>query len=229
MRAATLAFLAALALGCTAAGAGAEVYSVGGGETIRVSSAHYGPEAIEPLVQFIATLPHGHEMSKLRLYVAAPGEVTSICGRGADACYLVEAHRIVAPPEFTDGSTVPETLAHEYGHHIVASRPGGAFGTPRWDLYERVCAGIQSGQLLPYNLSSRGYWKNPEEAFAQSYATLAVPELAEEWWYTDRLEPTPGALARIRLDIERPWPAGYAEKRLRRSCHRGYDPYPNYG
>lgn len=205
----------------------AGVYPIGNGETVRASSATYDREVVESAVQFLASLPHGREMSKVRVYVATPSEVSSICGGDADACYVEQADRIVVPPEFNDGSTTAETIAHEYGHHLVAARPGGAFGTPRWDIYEHVCELIQRGILLPYNLGN-GYWDNPEEAFAQSYAALAVPEVAEEWAFTSWLEPTAGALARIRLDIEHPWPKRYAEARLRRSCHGGYDPYPNY-
>jgi hypothetical protein len=204
--------------------AAAAIYPVGNGETIRVWSTQYGPDVIEPIVNLIAGLPHGHEMAKLSVFVADPEEVTAICGRGGDACYLDEKDRIVIPPELTDGSTMPETIAHEYGHHLANSRPGGAFGTPRWDVYEHVCELLQRRILIPENIGA-GYTRNPEEAFAQSYATLAVPELAEEWWFTDWLEPTEAALARIRLDIEQPWPKRYAEARLRRSCHRGIDYY----
>jgi hypothetical protein len=218
---------ALVTLGAMSSMASAGVYSVGNGETIRASSARYGPEVIEPIVQFIAALPHGHEMSKLSVYVADTKEVTALCGAGGDACYEEEGDRIVIPQELDDGSSMPETIAHEYGHHIVNSRPGNAFGTPRWDIYEHVCELIQDGKLFPEN-EGRGYWSNPEEAFAQSYAAITVPDIAEEWPFTYWLEPTEAALARIRLDIEHPWPRGYAEARLRRSCHRGTDYYAYY-
>lgn len=212
---------ACLILAASAPGAEAHVYVVDGAH-IQVSSKRYGTAEMDPIVEIIATLPHGRELSKLQVYVASEAEVTQICGHGADACYSDWANRMIIPPEFHDGSTMPEVVAHEYGHHLENHRPGGAFGTPRWDIHEHVCDLINEGKL---NAGYGAYERSPIEAFAQSYAALVDSEVVEGWYLTDWLAPTPSALARIRLDIENPWPARYAHARLRRSCHGRWSPY----
>lgn len=227
---AAFASLAALA---SPAVAQARYYGVGHGRKIWMESAHYGPEVLSPLAAFIASLPHGPEISKLDVDVVGPVELEGFCGRDADGCYehgLAESW-IVVPGEQQedDASTVEEILAHEYGHHIAASRPGGAFGTPRWDIFEGVCGLSQEGLLAPGNEGAR-WSENPEELFAESYASLTFPEIASSWEERfSLLTPTPEGDEQIRLDLEHPWPARYAERRLRQSCGSGRDFYEHRG
>lgn len=221
-------WLALLTVPYFAASAQARYYSVGKNQSIWVESRHYGAATLDPLVEFIASLPHGTEISRLSVYVAGPVELLNSCGSDADGCYEEEAEDwMVVPGEQLpeDESSVEEIVAHEYGHHLAANRPGGAFGTPRWDVYEHVCKLSQEGILLPGN-EGRRVWENPEELFAESYAALTFPNLITFWepWST-ALQPTAGSLARILRDIEHPWPARYAEKGLHRSCHGGHDYY----
>jgi hypothetical protein len=109
-------------------------------------------------------------------------------------------------------------IAHEYGHHISAFRPGGAYGTPRWDIAEHVCELVEAGVLAPGN-EGRRYWENPEEAFAESYAALTFPEtIIPTWQFSAALRPTMASAAAIRGDVSSPWPNQYARSRLAASC-----------
>jgi hypothetical protein len=178
----------------------------------------------------MASLPHGGEISRLAVYVAGPVELRNLCEADVEGCYEEGTEPwIIIPgePIYEYGSSVEEIVAHEYGHHLSASRPGGAFGTPRWDVYLRVCELSHQGALVPGNESAR-YGENPEEAFAESYAALTFPEIVTTWQergWSPLLRPTPEGLARIRLDIEDPWAPRYAEKRLKRSCAGGRNLY----
>jgi hypothetical protein len=137
--------------------ASARYYPVGEHRPVWVESRHYGDRTMRPLVAFIASLPHGPEISKLAIYVAGPVEIQNMCEADTDGCYENESEDwMVVPGEpLPEGSSsVEEIAAHEYGHHLAATRPGGAFGTPRWDIYEHVCQLSQQGALAPGNEGS---------------------------------------------------------------------------
>jgi hypothetical protein len=72
---------------------------------------------------YLGTLVHGPEIASLTLDLAPGGEVESICGAQALACYNPASQTIVASPENElDEPSAQEIVAHEYGHHVARNR-----------------------------------------------------------------------------------------------------------
>jgi len=189
------------------------VYTTSTGETVRISvSDELVPDEAEnqAWAEFFATLPHGSELERVRIYFAPVTEVRTICGRGALACYSPQTELIVAPIEETEGQpSLKSILAHEYGHHLANSRlnlpwSGLAFGTKRWATYMDVCARLEAGTF-----SMREYDLDPAEGFAEAYRLLAERTLGLEpspWEIVDPVfEPDETALALIAQDVADPW------------------------
>jgi hypothetical protein len=189
------------------------VYTTSTGETVRISvSDELVPDEAEnqAWAEFFATLPHGSELERVRIYFAPVTEVRTICGRGALACYSPQTELIVAPIEETEGQpSLTSILGHEYGHHLANSRlnlpwSGLSFGTKRWATYLDVCAGLEAGTF-----SMREYALDPAEGFAEAYRLLAERTLGLEqspWEIVDPVfEPDETALALIAQDVADPW------------------------
>lgn len=179
-----------------------------GGREMEVASTAYGRVQVAPMVAFIDSLPHGSELSKLKVYVATDKEIAALCGAGTMACYDPISSRmtISGQSEEIAGISRAAVIAHEYGHHIANNRSGGIWsafdaGTLRWSSYKRVCELKHEGEVFP---GSEGvhYWENPGEAFAQSYSELVVPQ--ETWHYSPLLRPDEMALRRLREDVVDP-------------------------
>jgi hypothetical protein len=185
------------------------LFRVHGGVNLDATSFAYDRAEVAPLVASIDALPHGPELAKLQLDVATPGEVRRRCGEETMSCYDPREDRMVidGEDEELDGVSRASLIAHEYGHHIANNREGGGIwsafevGTPRWSTYEQVCERTREGRLFPGNEGTH-YWENPGEAFAQTYATLVVPETA--WPYTPLLQPDETALRKVREDVLNP-------------------------
>lgn len=186
-------------------------FAVGSGDFLRVASSAYDRAQVSPLVSVLGGLPHGPELSKLKLYVATDAEVAATCGAGTMACYDPGSERMVVSGESEEIAGIPReaVIAHEYGHHIANNRSGGGVwpalsaGTPRWSTQERVCELARDGQVFPGDQGLH-YWENPGEAFAQSYSQMVMPQAA--WHYSPLLQPDEAALTKLRMDIVRPWP-----------------------
>ena len=181
-----------------------------GGERVKVRSTAYTAAEIQPLVDALASFPHRAEIGSVTLFVATPAQLEAACGSSAMACYDPWIQQIYVSGDPDDGSGVPRefVLAHEYGHHLANHRgnaPWSAleWGTKRWATYEGVCSGVRSGRLSPGD-QGLWYWSNPGEAFAQSYAELAMPSADVPWHYEADLEPDSGALRAIRRDTLHP-------------------------
>lgn len=181
------------------------------GAGFQLLSDHYGPAEVESVAATLRSLDHGPELSQLVVFVATPAEIRDACGATVVACYVPEEGKMVVSGVDRPIAGVPRdfAIAHEYGHHIVNTRPGSALpalegGTSRWATYERVCQLTRSGRLFPGDQGAH-YWENPEEAFAQSYADLNRPDAGVSWQYTPLLQPTIASLAKIHADVNRPW------------------------
>jgi hypothetical protein len=173
-------------------------------------------QVVQSYVDFLDSLDHGSELAKLRIYVAPPAEVLSDCGgqEGTLACYDSATKIMVVPGEETNtgssGVTTSYVVAHEYGHHIAASRSNAPFsafrvGPKYWASYERVCDRSLNGLLAPGN-EQQLYFANPGEAWAETYAQLKYPSVA--WQFTPLLKPDSAAFAAARRDVLEPWRAG---------------------
>ena len=187
------------------------------GEGVRVAvSRRYGRSAgvARSYARFLGSLPHGAELSRLRVYIAPRAEVRERCGGWAAvvACYSPSAGVIVVPGQrrLPGGLTTSYIVAHEYGHHIAANRsnspfPTVAYGPKYWASNRLVCRLARTGGVAPGN-EGGAYAANPAEAWAETYAWLRYPRV--RWPFTRLLAPTPSALAAARRDVLSPWTRG---------------------
>jgi hypothetical protein len=204
------------------AGADANRYPIddGSGETVAISvteACQATCTAANPqqIADFLGTLIHGSEMELLTVQLDTPSQIEFDCGYGAEACYYGGENKIVLSGDDTpapEGASREFVLAHEYGHHIARHRESPPpfpaaidWGTPRWASYEHVCQGSRAGALFPGN-EGLHYFRDPGEAFAESFAHLRFPESGVPWRWVHSLEPDAGALEAIREDTLDPWP-----------------------
>jgi hypothetical protein len=191
----------------------------GSGETVAISvtsACQASCDAADPqqIADTLGTFLHGPEMQLLTVQLDTPTQVAFDCGYGAQSCYYPSENKIVLSG---DGSPAPDgasrefVLAHEYGHHIARHRDSPPpfpaaidWGTARWSSYENVCRGSRTGALYPGN-EGLHYFRDPGEAFAESYAHLRFPEAKVAWHWVPRLEPDAGAFQAIREDVLHPW------------------------
>ena len=181
--------------------------------SVRFSDSYTeNPEIAQTYVNFLGSLPHGTELSRLKVLLAPPAEVEKTCGGfdGVLACYDGRSHEMVVPGEQTDSSsgvTTSYVIAHEYGHHIAAFRNNRPFdamsiGPKFWASYMKVCDRVLGGRLVP-GAEGRFYLANPGESWAETYARLTYPN--EPWHFSSILKPDAGALAAARRDVVEPW------------------------
>ena len=193
------------------------------------TSLRYEPdlEYDEGLVGFLESLDHGSELGSLRVYVAVPGEMASLCGGLAAACYVPDENRIFIVGEANFGGfPTSYALAHEYGHRIEDYRhnppfPGGPllWGTKRWASVKGVCRGTVEGKFAPGNEAGR-YFENPGEAFAETYAWSRFGPGIVEWRWAPALHPSATAYAALRRDILDPWKPLRSERQGRVTSSR---------
>ena len=190
------------------------------GETVTIyfsDSYPVDPVRAKAWADFMTSLVHGPELATVTIHLAPLAEVQQACGGQALACFFPRSATIFAPGD----DPAPDTsakgiLAHEYGHHIAASRTNPPFvtidsGTKRWASYENVCARTSAGELYPGAEDSQHYMLNPGEAFAESYRVLNEQRLGlpEESWdiVTSSLYPDATALTLLEQDVLTPWTA----------------------
>jgi hypothetical protein len=177
------------------------------------------PQVAQSYVDFLDSLDHGSELSSLRIFVAPLDEVVAECGgqEGTLACYDSRTKMMFVPGQESDtgssGVTTSYVVAHEYGHHIAASRssapfPAFSFGPKYWASYEMVCDRSIKGLLAPGN-ESQFYISNPGEGWAETYAQLRYPEVA--WQFNPLIKPDAGAFAAARRDVLTPWTANVSK------------------
>jgi hypothetical protein len=182
---------------------------------VRFSTAYTeNPTVAQTYVDYLSSIPHGSELSKLSLFLAPPSEVQADCGGqdGTLACYDSQTHEMVVPGEqiqSTEGVSTSYVITHEYGHHIAAFRSNAPFpaldwGPKYWSSYEKVCDRTLAGRLAPGD-EALDYLRNPGENWAETYARLVYPN--EPWRFTSLLKPDAGAFAAARRDVLTPWSA----------------------
>ncbi|HSR94987.1 MAG TPA: hypothetical protein VLK56_08985 [Solirubrobacterales bacterium] len=191
----------------------------GSGETVAISvtaACQATCTAADPqqIADFLGTLIHGFEMELLTVQLDTPTQIEFDCGYGAEACYYGNENKIVLSGNDTpapEGASREFVLAHEYGHHVANHRESPPpfpaaidWGTPRWSSYEHVCQGSRAGALFPGN-EGLHYFRDPGEAFAESFAHLRFPESHVPWRWAKALEPDRGAFRAIREDTLDPW------------------------
>jgi hypothetical protein len=192
-------------------------YTTGGGETVTVfSSEAYAsdPAFNQAWADFLGSIPHGPEFSRLTVYLAPIAQVQNVCGLGALGCYNPEEEAIFGSGDDVPGViTAKSILAHEYGHHIEYNRSNPPFdsdnyGPKRWASFLDICAGTQRGTFFPGD-ESVNYKLNPAEIFAEDYRTLVERTLglaASGWGVVDpSFMPSDAVMATVQQDVVEPW------------------------
>jgi hypothetical protein len=190
----------------------------GTGETVTIYVSDLYPQdaaTAQRWADFLASLVHGPELSRLTAYLAPLQQVQSLCGEDALACYSPGSESLVAPGDDPAADTSAEAVVtHEYGHHVAANRsdaPWSAedYGTKRWASYMQVCARTRAGDLFPGAETEPRYRLNPGEAFAESYRVLneRIAGRAETPWnvVSQTLYPDSTALAALQQDVTTSW------------------------
>src|SRR6266571_2582937 len=169
------------------------VYTTSTGELVRVFSAPAyatDPSFNQRWADFVASMPHGSEISTVTIYLAPLAQLGTVCGLHTIGCY-----------------------SHEYGHHIANSRrntPWSAedYGTKRWATHEDVCRKAHDETLYPGD-EGEHYKLNSGEVFAESYRVLVEQKLglpSSPWLsVAPSLQPDATALELLAEDISSPW------------------------
>jgi hypothetical protein len=184
--------------------------------TILVSDTYpMDPATAQRWADFLGTLVHGPELSRLTAYLLTTNEVESLCGDEALACYSANREILVAPGEDPDADVSAEAVVtHEYGHHVAANRSNAPWraidwGTKRWATDEHVCGRTRAGELHPGAEDVPDYRSNPGEGFAESYRVLNQRKLGlpETPWFvvSQSLFPDETALGKLEQDVVQPW------------------------
>jgi hypothetical protein len=198
--------------------------------TIYSSNAYAVDDAAnQRWADFVGSLVHRSEISRVTIYIAPPAQVATTCG-GADILGCYDDGTILAPGEDTVEVSAESVIAHEYGHEIAANRlnapwPALAWGTKRWASYEQVCRRARARELFPGAEGPLLYQFNPGEAFAESYRLLNERRAGKSetpWRVVDSsLIPSERALALIEQDVVQPWERDHTLRLRGRFAARG--------
>ncbi len=195
--------------------------------TVYVSDA-YPPEQVSPQAwaDFFAGLLHDDELRLATIRIAAPSEVTELCGPHALGCY--GADELVVGGDVVNGVTPQAIARHEYGHHLAAHRrnpPWRAldWGPKRWATVEDVCRRTASRTAFPAD-NGENYRLDPAEAFAEAYraANEIRAGMPLGWNLVDgSFYPDAAALDAVAQDASLPWSAPTQQKLARRFAATG--------
>jgi hypothetical protein len=190
------------------------VYTATTNESVDVSVSPSYP-ADQPIGQrwadFLASLPHGPELARLKAYVAPLSEVQMTCGASAVGCY--GDNQLIVTNEAALGFAPQEVARHEYGHHIALNRsnapwPAIDWGPKHWATAAKICPRVRWNTAYPGD-ESLLYKFNPGEAFAETYRVLADIQMGEahpSWPLVDAsFYPDPAALDAVEQDVVSPW------------------------
>jgi hypothetical protein len=190
-------------------------YALPDGEDVTVYLSKRYPEddsVARRWAAFFGGLPHGQELSLVKVYVAPLDEVRVMCfDQEVIGCYGDQ--ELVTVGETTGGMEPTSIAAHEYGHHIAANRNNAPWtavnwGTKRWASAMGICPRAAAGTAFPGD-EGLNYSLNPGEAFAESYRVLVQTGGAGgayDWPIVDpSFRPSAEAIEAIRADVANPW------------------------
>ena len=173
-----------------------------------------GPSFNQRWADFLASAPHGTELSRVTVVLLPLDQVQALCGAHSLACYSPDSELIVSPGS-DPSPDVPATdvLLHEYGHHIAQNRdndpwPAVDYGPKRWASAKNVCQQTANGTLHPGD-EDADYRLNPGEAWAETYRvyaerTLGLPVVP--WTIvSSSFYPDDAAFAAAAADVDDPW------------------------
>jgi len=209
-------------------------YLTADGATVHVVFAGLSspdPVAGQSTADFLDQLLHGPELSTITAELASFATIQDICGFQALACYYPNRRTLYVPTVLPPTIDVPleQILAHEYGHHVAASRSNApwsalSWGPKRWATYMAVCPHTFSGEMFPGD-EGGAYQLNPGEGWAESYRlanSLRIGTWRDIGWpvVDDIFRPDANALGLIAEDVLEPW-AQPAPRRVSGKLRRG--------
>lgn len=153
--------------------------------SIDSSIAGYDPA---PATAIIDTILHGQELAFLRVHAVTPGEIASICGPDALACYLADDPFTSYGGQIWFSPLLPNwevVLIHEYGHHLDNALPNLSH-LRRWGFGFGCHAGSDGSRnwfferQIDDDVLGRGFSCSPDSAwdtllpelFAEDYSSL---------------------------------------------------------
>ena len=148
-------------------------------------------------------LQHGAEISDVTVTIVPQSSIATECGAGADACYRWSSRggAVMFVPDLPPAQ-VRGSLAHEYGHHVDATRPHlpgakGLDGTAGWWEARGMAALLAEGRVAwDYSL---GWDHSIAEIFAEDYKLTNIPgETSQIRWLGPPSAAVSGA---IRADL----------------------------
>ena len=148
-------------------------------------------------------LLHGAEISDVTITIVPRSSISATCGSGAAACYRWSSRgdAVMFVPDLAPVQ-VGASLAHEYGHHIDATRPHlvgarGLDGTAGWWRTRGMAALLAEGRVAwDYSL---GWDRSIAEVFAEDYKLTNLPgEASKIGWLG---APPPAVSDAIRADL----------------------------
>ncbi len=192
---------------------GPVVTSTGDTVTLYVSDSFARDEAARTTwANFFAWLYHGPELSTVTIYQTTLAELQGICGAQAAGCYS-PAQRVLIFPGDLPQPVEADIAAHEYGHHVAASRSNDPWdaedwGPKRWATFVGVCSRAVARTAFPGDEGAQ-YQLNTGEAFAETNRLLNI-QRGGSWAglplvVSPTLAPTPDSMAEALADIRQPW------------------------
>jgi hypothetical protein len=148
-------------------------------------------------------LQHGEEIRDVVVTIVPRSSIPAECGSGAVACYRWSSRggAVMFVPDLA-AAQVRGSLAHEYGHHVDATRPHlpgakGLDGTAGWWQARGMAALLAQGQVAwDYSL---GWDHSIAEIFAEDYKlTNGAGETSQIGWLGG---PSAAVSAAIRSDL----------------------------
>lgn len=201
-------------------------YTTSDGIAVRiVFTGLAAPDAVagQSTADFLDALLHGPELGTLTVDLGSYSTIQRTCGIAALACYVPSRRSLFMPTDLPPGVTVPleQILAHEYGHHVAASRSNAPWsadewGPKRWSTYVGVCPHTFAGEMFPGD-EGAAYDLNPGEGWAESFRLAnsirigAWPDIG--WPIVDEVfRPNQTALDLVAKDVLAPWTAPAAHQ-----------------
>ncbi len=190
------------------------------GETVNIlvstSYPSTDPSLPQSVADFLVQLYHSAELQDVTIYILPLNEIQEACGLDAGGCYSPQTKHLFVPGEdLPDGTSRETILAHEYGHHVAASRanpPWAAidWGPKRWATYEQVCSRAAAKAAFPGD-EGEHYLLNPGEAWAETYRLLNYQKTTWPDWPStpfsvdQSFAPDAGAFQAALEDVVAPW------------------------